>query len=230
MIENKIKKLAILKNNKENSLLITMVETTGDNENQESKNHDVKIILDNIKEVNSYKIIGELFNSIGQLDKSKTIKLYFNLIKTPLAFILLAIKINVLAKSKIEIFMKDTETIKTFNNFLNDNIDSFLGEIPDVKLEALDECSTTLKEKMTTLIKENDNKTFDEEISQLKKILENSKEELNPEQQEKINNLNQNIEFMQSIYENDEFNSIFEGTNKKTSLQNEIRKLNMQLF
>jgi len=101
-----MKKFSVLLNEEQNSL-IASITNNGD------------LILEDLPELDTYQYIGTLFNAIGKLDRTKQIKIFFNLKTLPFAFILLVLKIKSNTDIDINIYLKDMDTYEFIQEFLN---------------------------------------------------------------------------------------------------------------
>lgn len=210
---------------KENTLLISIVENGN-------------IILDelskNDENLDNYKYIGLLFNSIGKLNKNKPMKIIFNLKKLPFIFILLILKIKANTNIDIQLVITDSTTYDFIQEFINadpnetrnfftkttanlkDNKYNFSEDDADKEV-----CEENIKNKFKNLKAE-----LDKNQEQLKRkgFLDDVDLEANPE----IKKDNEKIERYLEIIKNASSDNFID--NMENNFINELKKIQIDLI
>lgn len=221
-----MKKFSIMQ--KENTLLISIIENGN-------------IILDELSEndenLDNYKYIGLLFNSIGKLNKNKPMKIIFNLKKLPFIFILLILKIKANTNIDIRLVITDSTTYDFIQEFINadpnetrnfftkttanlkDNKYNFSEDDADKEVKGV--CEENIKNKFKNLKAE-----LDKNQEQLKRkgFLDDVDLEANPE----IKKDNEKIERYLEIIKNASSDNFID--NIENNFINELKKIQIDLI
>jgi hypothetical protein len=185
----------------------------------------------------TYQYLGLIYKALKELNKNKTITIYFNLLKLPFVFLLVLIKIKLSTGTKFKIFIKDEDTLKFIEDFINSdpkknkefftkskkvnnsysNSDLFKDKKTTEEKDP-SKCEISMAEKFKELKEQLDQDT---NVKNFKELLLKDSEEASDEKMETIK---RNLEIINNLSENS-FVDLMEN-----NFTNELKKLPIELF